>query len=117
MKYQLFFSFDEFINSFVIEQSEDPNSIIEHALPGFVNRNLIGKNYVYGGKDFLSQRFKYAGDQGGGGIIASPSLLGAQLFLAAHGHLDITANQLCDSSFALEIWDEIKPLKGVMINQ
>ena len=84
MKYQLFFSFDEFINSFVIEQSENPNSILEHALPGLVNRSLIGKNYAYGGKDFLSQRFKYAGDQGG--IIASPSLLGAQLFLAAHSH-------------------------------
>lgn len=114
IKCELFFPLIQFIDSFILEQGEDINTILEHALPGLATRNLIGLNYVYGGKEFLKKRFKTVDNDG---IIASPSLLGAQLFLAAHGYLDCSANKLCDSSLNLELWDGIKPLTQVVITQ
>jgi len=110
-KYGLFFPMGPFIDSFIIEQGEDINPILEHALPGLATRNLIGKGYMYGGKDFIKRRYPSVAKDG---IIAFPSLLGAQLFLAAHGYLNISANKLCDSSLELGLWDEIKPLKEVV---
>jgi hypothetical protein len=111
---ELFFPISQFIGSFVLEQGEDINTILEHALPGLATRNLIGQIYVYGRKEFLKKRFKTVDNEG---IIASPSLLGAQLFLAAHGYVDISANKLCDSNLDLEIWDGIIPLKEVVATQ
>ncbi|CRX39196.1 hypothetical protein [Estrella lausannensis] len=108
---ELFVPISQFIDSFALEPGEDINTILEHALPGLGTRDLINQAYAYGGKEFLAKRFKTAGD---GGIIAAPSLLGAQLFLAAHGYLEISANKLCDSNLDLEIWDGIIPLKEVV---
>lgn len=66
---------------------------------------------MYGGKDFLKRQYPSVASDG---IIASPSLRGTQLFLAAHGYLDISANKLCNSSLELELWDKIKPLREVV---
>lgn len=114
IKYEIFFPASQFISSFIIEKNEDINTILEHAIPGLAARNLIGTNYSYGDKDFLKPRFQSVDNDG---IIASPSLLGAQVFLAAHGYLNISANKLCDVSLELELWDEIQPPKDLIVTR
>ena len=109
IKCERFFPENGFIDSFIVEEGEDINMILEHALPGLATRSLISTNYFYGGKDFIKSKFQSLDS---GGIVASPSLLGVQLYLAAHGYLDISANRFCESSLDLELWENIEPLKG-----
>ena len=108
---ELFFPLSQFIESFALEEGEDINVILEHALPGLATRNLINANWSYGNKDFMKTKYKFLDSDG---IIASPSLLGSQIYLAAHGNINTPANKLCDSSIELKLWNEIQPVKGVI---
>lgn len=100
---------DSLINALAIEEGEEINQIIEHTIPGLVNRGLVGINYRYGGEEWMkeaNQKFN------GPGLLTCPSLLGAQLFLAAHGYIATSGNSLCNSKLKLSDLDGIGPCKG-----
>jgi hypothetical protein len=111
LKYKVFFPAQQFIESFIIEEGENINHILEHAIIGLANRGLIG-SYCYGDKNFMKQQINCLDHEG---IAASPSVLGSQLYLAVHGFQDISANKLCDSVLELVLWDGIVPVKGAII--
>jgi len=108
-KFLLFIPGDSLINALAIEEGEEINQILEHAIPGLVNRGLIGGNYRFGSEEWMKESNQKLT---GSGLLTCPSLLGAQLFLAAHGYITTSGNSLCDPNLQLNNLDGIGPCKG-----
>ena len=74
----------EYVYSAFMEfsQAEDPGRLAVHSLLGLFKHGLIDSDYRFGTKTEMSLEIFDADDAG---LIASPTLLGAELFLWANG--------------------------------
>jgi hypothetical protein len=70
---------------------ENLDTILTHVMFGLAREMLIEADFVFGARDGLKQHFPNAPQQG---IVFSPSALGVQLFLWAHGKGDLQLNDL-----------------------
>lgn len=109
MKLSVFIPDASLIALLELEAGENVNQILEYSIPGLANRGLIQKNYRFGSSEWLNEANKKIESAG---LISCPSLLGAQLFLAAHGQMGISGNSLCDHRIKLNNLDGIGPCKG-----
>ena len=81
------------------------DALYTHTFFGLLKAGYID-NFEYGGLDYFKKRYKNLPDDG---IIFTPSALGVELFLWAHGHGDLHVSELLDPELDLEI------LKGVVL--
>lgn len=97
------------IEMLALEPGENINQILEYSIPGLANRGLIQPSYRFGSSQWMNEVNKKIESAG---LISCPSLLGAQLFLAAHGLMGISGNSLCDPQLELSNLDGMGPCKG-----
>jgi len=89
-----------------IQDGENINQILEHAILGLANRGLIGNNYRFGPADWMHKAHNTIENAG---LLTSPSSLGAQLYLTAHGYKGVSGNALCNSGLSMDNLDNITP--------
>lgn len=92
-RFNVFIPDTALIKSLALEPGENINQILEYSIPGLANRGLIQKSYRFGSKEWMNEANKKIETAG---LISGPTLLGAQLFFAAHGLMGVSANSLCD---------------------
>jgi hypothetical protein len=98
--------FRVFASAMGLEQGEDANSIISHAIFGLKKEGLIDDEFVFGPRDYI-QRLASAARNGG--LVVGPSALGADLFLWANGLPRVPSGDFLSSAIS------IKPLAEVEI--
>jgi hypothetical protein len=85
---------------------------IPHCLFALANKDLIQPNYAFGSQKFLlSQYPEYTHLITEEGIIVAPSVLGAELFLAAHGVKNRSTNAIFDDSCLIDPFSDL-PILG-----
>ncbi len=112
--FKVFIPINSLIKALALENGENISEILEHTIPLLRNRGFIGRSYLYGSKEYIQKENSRFNDAG---LITSPSLLGAQLFLAAHGYIKTLADVVFDSQLKLENLDEITPCREALCPQ
>jgi hypothetical protein len=79
-------------------------AIIDHTVVGLGRLDLIGRDYVFGKHLYVKGRWPNAS---GPGVIAHPTPFGAELYLWAHGHRDVSPARFFDAS--LDVGDNAEP--------
>ena len=74
-----------------LADGEDLNTILPHVLFGLSREALIGETFRFGATDHVKQAYPDAREAG---IIWSPSVLGVELYLWAHGKGNAMANDI-----------------------
>jgi hypothetical protein len=78
---------------FSSKEQEHFNQLTGHALFGLVKEDLIGENYTYAREEEMKRRF---GDKVRTGLVFTPTGLGVELFLWAHGRGDLHVKALLE---------------------
>ena len=93
-----------------LEEGEILSSIVTHSIVGLVNKGLLAQDYQFGSKEFLRSRYpKHKKIITSEGLILTPTVIGAQLFIWANGFSNKTEDSFINGSL------NIKPHKGVSI--
>jgi hypothetical protein len=66
------------------DEASDLFNIITHCLFGLAREDLIDQNFAFGPKEHLVANGVTDPDEGGG-LFVGPSVLGAEMFIRAHG--------------------------------
>ncbi len=80
-------------------EGDQPVGMLEHVFFGLSRESLI-ESFMYGQAEDLKERYPGATDEG---ILYTPTVLGAELFLWAHGHSSASAIDLLDPGNAFSI--------------
>ena len=73
-------------------------AIIDHTVVGLGRLDLIGREYAFGKHLYVKGRWPNAP---GPGVIAHPTPFGAELYLWAHGHRDVSPGRFFEKSLIL----------------
>jgi hypothetical protein len=74
-------------------------AMLEHVFFGLDRESLVD-SFMYGAQDALEERYAGVSSEG---ILCVPTVLGAELFLRAHGHASMSASDLLDPTKSFEI--------------
>ena len=88
-----FLSFEAVVRGLDLSESENPNTLIPHIVPGLVREELIEDTFRYGGIDNVRKEIP---DASAPGMVLTPSPLGIELYLWAYGKGDLTCEALLD---------------------
>lgn len=91
---------------FIEEEKSRVHTILDHVLHGLSQEELIRSHFWHADKDHIGAKFTDAVE---GGIGTSPSVLGAHLFLWAHGRSDLDIREF------LRQENEFPTVKGIEI--
>ncbi len=80
-------------------EEEDQSVIFSHVLHGLLKEELIEQHYHMGTNAFLKQRIGY--DPQTSGFVVSPSVIGVELFLWAHGCGQMNKNKFLTHDFGV----------------
>jgi len=93
-------------------EEEQSNSILSHVMFGLSREDLIEQNFLFGAPEHLRSLSRYAGADVPG-ILVSPSMLGIELYLWAHGRGDLGAREILNPVVQLNSDVEIKVTRGI----
>jgi hypothetical protein len=113
-KLSVLIPFDSFLHSMEFSASEQSQltAIFNHALFGLNKEDLI-ETFVYGDQESLKKRIgRGAEPPDGGAVWVTPSALGVELFLWAHGKGEMSADMMLGAEF--EFPDDVKPCSVVL---
>lgn len=79
--------------------SEDRKALLGHSVAGLVREGLVDNGPLFGEEEVLRSSFFGVS---GPGIVVGPSLLGAELFLWAHGRGDVASEEFLDSDVSVD---------------
>ncbi|TAM45060.1 MAG: hypothetical protein EPN55_09405 [Gammaproteobacteria bacterium] len=77
---------------------EEPGAILIHSVEGLVRSGLVESRYSYGSKEHLAKTFSDATEPG---LIMTPSVYGAEVFLWGQGIKGATGHEVVNSSLKL----------------
>lgn len=98
-KMRIFIPFNVYEKALAFEPKENPNAILGHALFGLDKHKLIS-DFSSGTAEFLHKRIPTLP---GGGIVLTPTLPGAELFLWAEGLQGASGRELLQASVTCDI--------------
>ncbi|HEY9471094.1 MAG TPA: hypothetical protein VIQ76_15925 [Propionibacteriaceae bacterium] len=107
---RLFIPFPSYHVALDFSEGENPVVILTHVMFGLSRENLIETDFRFGDVDSLRRVYEKA-DQAG--IIFTPSVLGVELFLWAHGRGDLPINSVLDPSIHLSTGVQIPTVPGI----
>lgn len=87
------------------------SSILGHVMFGLKQEGLIGQLFYYGGTEHLRRSWP---DAPSNGMLLVPSVLGVQLYLAAHGCADFRAKRFFEPSTTFEIEEDVSIPEGYL---
>lgn len=103
--HRIWIPYDVYVPAMAFQEGEDANSIVSHALFGLARHDLI-RDFVFGPPEFLKAQNPHIP---AAGIIITPTLPGAEMFLWALGLQGASGSEL----FRVEVQGE---LEGVSIS-
>jgi hypothetical protein len=102
--------FGAFVTGMEFSAKENVSVILNHVMFGLLRESLVEENFRFGPVDHIRAEFAHAQD---GGILFSPSALGVELFLWAHGRGDLHPNAILDPSIQLRSETQISVAPGI----
>lgn len=96
-KNRIFIPFSVYIDGMEFTEEEEPSVILSHSIAGLLTNGLIGDDYQFGAQDHIKPIFSECPEYGG--IVLTPTVLGAELFLWAEGVNSIDAANILSSDF------------------
>jgi hypothetical protein len=95
---EIFVPLSLFVSAMEFGTTEAPEALLPHVLFGLQRESLIEANFQYGPVDTIRRRYAQADSDA---IIVTPSALGAELFLWAHGLGNLGINLLLDPKVSI----------------
>jgi hypothetical protein len=86
------------------------NSVFTHVMFGLSRETLIEPSFRFSSPEVLRDYFRGADSHG---ILFSPSVLGVELFLWAHGHGDREINEILNPALQLTSTNSVPAVQGV----
>lgn len=104
---EVFMPMQDYVVAMEFDQHEESSlyTFLNHSFFGLRKEGLV-ETFAYGSLEHLRKVWPHAGSDG---VLCSPSALGAELFLWAHGISDKSSNHLFDPTIPFE------PLEGVSL--
>ncbi|MGB6067279.1 MAG: hypothetical protein WBG50_20935 [Desulfomonilaceae bacterium] len=84
-KFQLFMPFSVYLSAMDFQDGENPEVLISHAMYGLVLEKLISDAFATGSADTVLKEMVPGAEFQSDGIVFSPSPVGMELYLWAHG--------------------------------
>jgi hypothetical protein len=107
---KLFMPFASYVVALEFSPSENASLIVSHVMFGLARENLIEDQFEFGPVEHIKKSLQDAAD---GGLMFSPSALGIELFLWAHGRGDLRLNSILDPSITLSSKAKLKTAPGI----
>jgi hypothetical protein len=109
-KAETYIPWDTYGTAMEFSKSENPDILLPHILFGLRKEDLIVGSFIYGGQEFIKDHHSYNVIEGEEGIIFTPSVLGIELFLWAHGEANYPLERFFkDYKLQADIKMNIKP--------
>jgi hypothetical protein len=100
-KIRLVIPFDRLDRLYNFHEKFTANQLLPYAPSGLIRHDLLGQMFSYGNADHLKTLVPDIKNIPNGGLLVTPSILGAELFLWAAGKGELTANALFDQKLDL----------------
>ncbi len=110
---RLFISFEAYYRLMEFTDEEDMIAIIPHVFFGLAREELIGRDFASGDGDHIREQHHDFDNATGGGIVISPSSLGVELYMWAHGKGTIPINNFLARGLDFENDMHVEIISGV----
>lgn len=96
---ELYIPAECYVRAMDFSPDEDVNIILPHVIVGLAREGLIEDTFSYGAKEHLAGIYSSATSDG---LILTPSAMGIELFLWAHGQGNVSFQHFLDANVVLE---------------
>jgi len=96
---EVFIPHSAYVTAMEFSYKENPSVVLHHVMFGLIRERLIEDHFQFGPAEHIKQHYSGAEESG---LLFSPSALGVELFLWAHGRGDLVLNQILDPAAPLQ---------------
>lgn len=98
----IYFPLGTYLDVMAFSGEEDADALTGHILFGLSRNDLIGEGFSFASEPEAENLKRWRKRLPEGGMVARINALGAELFLWAHGHGNVSPNRLLDPAMQLE---------------